>query len=232
MRNNKNLKIILLALILTTIFMATPVQADDPYVIHGIDIYRWHVRNAVNTGLDYDPESHILKARVIPRPRAETPENYGLALVAFLFNISSVPNNFRAYMIIDNETVDVIDQLVNYTIVQDLTYTKNEGSDEEREVPATYFEAFIYLFENHSVVDEEPMPRPSFGPWANTVPPLGALSVQADPTVRPVIVDLIYGEEPVIPVELDYFLIGVAVVSLTALVLTAWLLKRYLNNSV
>lgn len=193
----KRISVILITTLLITILISAPLAQAD---IGGDDVYFWNVRNVDSTGWEYNSVNRTLIITLVLRSFENTISSYGLALVSVLFNASSTPTNIVAYMMIGNETFEVIDMLKNYTLVEDQSATMDNGTHQWEE-DATYFEAFIYMFANHSVINEQPIPRPGFGPWNNSYPPVTLASEIASDTGK-VVFAMSYAEQGLPPVDL------------------------------
>ena len=131
-----------LALILLPLLIMIPsVNAGD---VFAEDVYQIGCFNASIIDMGYDSKEKHLFFEVIPNEDSNS--SYGMGLFIMKFNVSRAPDlkEVRGASI-NNESVK--NMVKNYTFVE----STHEG------IPCMFLEVYFYLFENHSVTNEQPI---------------------------------------------------------------------------
>ena len=211
-----------IALFILLTLLVMPTAANAQWSIKGVNVYAIHQSLGLGLGgMDYNETSHVFRLKMHYVPN-RTATNIGLGLLEVIFAFDSHPTAINAYMIINNETLQVQDQLVNATI-RSVDWEMPNGTI----VNAHYAYAYFYLFENQSVTNPAPM-TPfyqdlSIIPHESSVV-LAENSVPASDFVgKDVYCDYDFGQEGT---DLPVVLVAVGVVAFILVLVVVWTRKR------
>jgi hypothetical protein len=147
-------------------FAVAPVMAWEFDTEH---VFSTNARNAYLDEMSYDGVTQEISFYISARD--DSTFNIGLASFEVCFNRSYVPENFttdiHVWLIIDGEEYVAQDQLKNFTYVENAVLVNWNESGAYLTRDCSYFQCFIYLFENQSIVNELPME--SYLMWGDTV---------------------------------------------------------------
>lgn len=140
------------ALLVALTVLIMPMTASAQWSVGGVNVYAIHQSLGLGlSGIDYNETTHIYRARMHYVPN-RTSINIGLGILEAIFAINSLPGGFKAYMIINDESLEVQDQLVNFSI-RAVQWEHYNGTITD----AYYAYAYLYLFENRSVTNPAQM---------------------------------------------------------------------------
>jgi hypothetical protein len=151
-----NRKIYIAMIFLIVGSMAVPTTAWE-WTYDLDQVYVAWTRNAILDTVIYDGVERDLVFYIVERD--DSWYNLGLASFEAVFNRSWAPpvNKINAYLIINGSTYDALDMIKNFTYVENAAYVQWDtwGNGTPWIRLCSYFQAYIYLWENQTIVNEQ-----------------------------------------------------------------------------
>lgn len=163
------MKRLMILFIFTLLYSPIIATAGD---VFANDVYEVACYNGTIDDMGYNHRDKELFFVVVPSDASNI--SYGMAVFAMKFNESRAPDykEVKGVSINDQSAADMV---INYSFYE-ATYSPGEF---EPDIPCMYLEVYFYLFENHTVINEQPIDvrmRPSGISDAGTILYIGGAS--------------------------------------------------------
>lgn len=154
----------IIALTLAIVFLTIPVTNSQ--VIDTADVKAFQIVNCMLSNMDYNSTTKVLS--FYARPRSDSTISIGLGMFILKFAVERAPDYQDVQAHINGQPTE--DMLKNFTFTDGEYIDWSVPFDQRTEDdihPCKYLKVYFYVFENHSIINEQPLPytlKPEYDP--------------------------------------------------------------------